>query len=182
MSTQKTPAQVAKMLRSMAAELEKTKTQFHREAAAIVREERQKDFDKGISPTGERWKPLSPETIKRKRGEHATQKMYRKKKGGPSGLSTRRAKPSATPEKPLIDTGALRMPTIEADAKSGRVVMAKSRSEIVSTAGSIAKIHNDGSGKIPKREHWGISNAAQQRIKKAYIDMLKELNKKAASG
>jgi hypothetical protein len=82
----------------------------------------------------------------------------------------------------LIDTGALRKPTIEADAKSGRVVMAKSRSEIVSSAGSIGRIHNEGAGKVPKREHWGISMAAQKRIHKAYNLVLKELAKRAANG
>jgi hypothetical protein len=181
MSRQKTPAQMAKAIRGMGAMLEQKKTQFHREAAAIIRLERAKGFDRGQSPTGEGWKPLAHETIKRKRGEHSTQKMYRKQKGGPTGLSSRRAKPSATPEKPLIDTGALRMPTVEADAKSGRVVMAKSRSEMVSSAGSIGKIHNEGAGKVPKREHWGIYPEAIKQVTRLYNTTLKEVVR-AASG
>jgi len=180
--SQLTPEQFAASLRKGSAYLDEMRKTFHLDAAMIVREERQKGFDDSTSPTGERWKPLSPETIKRKKGEHTTQKMYRKKKGGPSGLSARKTKPSSTPEKPLIDTGAMRTPTVSATKDEGRVTMAKSRSEVLSSAGSIAKIHQEGSGNNPKREHWGFYPNAIRRIQSAYDKLIKEVVRKISNG
>jgi hypothetical protein len=170
-----TPEQFAAKLKSAREMLERKRVEFHRFGANIAYEERKKGMDRGESPTGEKFQPLKPATIKRKKNVHATQRMYRKTKGGPSGLSKRRAKPSTTPEKPLIDTGVMRNPTVEADARSGRVVMAKSRSEIVSAAGSIGNIHQKGAGNNPKRVHWGFYKPAIHRIENAYGKMIGEI-------
>ena len=147
---------------------------FHRDAALIAREEREKGFKRSESPTGDGWAKLDPKTIRQKRGEHKTVRVYRKKRGGPSGLAVRKAKASKQPEKPLIDTGALMKPTVKATIRSGKVIMARSRGEAVSTAGSIAKIHNEGTKKIPKREHWGIYPNAEDRIADAWNELLVE--------
>lgn len=154
---------------------------FHRDAAIIARDERKKGFMRSESPTGEKWPKLSPKTIKRKKGEHSTTRVYRKKKNGPSGLSERGARASKSPEKPLIDTGAMMTPTVEANHIQGKVIMARSRGEVVSTAGSIAKIHQDGAGHNPRREHWGIYPLANRRIDEAWEALLDGLVK-AISG
>jgi hypothetical protein len=177
-----TPEQFAAALRKGSDYLDEMRKRFHHKAAVIVKEEREKGFDASTSPTGERWKQLDPETIKRKKGEHTTQKMYRKKKGGPSGLSARKTKASSTPEKPLIDTGAMRSPTVSATKDEGRVTMAKSRSEVLSSAGSIAKIHQEGLGHNKKREHWGFYPNAIRRIQSEYDELIKKVVRKISNG
>jgi hypothetical protein len=137
---------------------------FHRDAAMMARDEREKAFMGSKAPDGSKWAPLKPATIRAKKGEHSTVRVYRAKKGGPSGLSSRKAKKSQYPEKPLIDTGMMMKPTVSAGIASGKVTMARSRGEVVSSAGSIGKIHNEGEGKNPKREHWAIYPNAVKRI------------------
>jgi len=179
---QQTPKQFAKALRDAAEYLDKQRTTFHRDAAIIARDERVKGFDNSTSPDGEKWHALDPATIRRKKGEHSTQRMYTKTKGGPSGLSSRRAKASKTPEKPLIDTGAMRMPTVSATKNEGRVTMARSRSEVVSGAGSIARIHNEPGLAKYQRKHWGFYPNAIKRIQDSYEKLIKETVRKIANG
>lgn len=166
-----TPEAAAAKIRAARKKIRPLVTAFHRAAAIIVRDERAKAFDTGTAPDGSKWQALKPETIKRKSGQHATLRVGRKQ--GISGLKQSRAKMSATPTKPLLDTGIMSKPTIQANAKQGKVIMARARGEVVSGAGSIAAIHNNGTAKIPKREHWAIYPEADKRITKAW-DALKD--------
>lgn len=177
-----TPEQFRRKLKQMSDALDVERARFHRDAAIIVRDERAKGFMQSVGPTGESWRPLKPATIKRKKNEHATQKVYRKKKSGPSGISTRRAKASKHPEKPLIDTMDMMTPTVESNKNEGRVVMARSRRERVSNEGSIANIHNKGTSKIPRREHWGIYREALREVTDIYGKWIVGIVKRYGNG
>jgi len=166
----------------MGGELEEMQTTFHREAANLAHRKRMEGMRAGMDYKGGSFAPLKEATIKRKRGEHSTIKVYRSRKGGPSGLATRRAKASATPDSPLIDTGAMLRTRVEADAKEGRVIMARSRSERISKAGSIGRIHHDGTKDIPKREHWGFYPGVRDGVNKRYRRLVSDVMRKATRG
>lgn len=104
--------------------------------ADIVRTERMKAFDDGRAPDGSRWEKLKAKTIERK-----------KKRG------------SKTPDKPLMDKGYLRLPTIETKTDEARVKIAKSREEI-------GPYHNAGGGSLPRREHWAVYPQALVQIER----------------
>lgn len=131
--------------------------------ADIVKAEREAAFERGEAPDGSKWKELKPETTRRKAGLHTTTKVLRRK--GISGLGrSKQRKVSLSPEKPLIDTGALMIPTVEAKQDEARIKMARSRSDSVWDGKGIGQIHNEGAGKIPKREHWAIYPRALELI------------------
>lgn len=171
-----TTAQFTRALKREVASLKKNIRVFYKSAGEISRAEREKDFDAGRGPDGSQWQGLAKETIKRKRGTHTSQKM--KRKGGISGLSSHRAKPSATPSKPLIDQGVLK--GLDVKIERGRVVMRpwESRREVVTSGGqSIAGIHEKRYKTRPKRHHWGISKNAVPRIVRAWNALIKEFIK-----
>jgi hypothetical protein len=167
---------------NMGRELEEMKTGFHRNVANLAHRKRVQGMEASIDVDGNPFDALEPSTIRKKSGEHKTMKMYRKKKGGPTGLASRKVKASATPEKPMIDTGAMKNTRVEADSTEGRVIMARSRSERISTAGSIAKIHQDGAGNNPERRHWGFYPGVREEANKRYRRLIRAIVKKAAGG
>lgn len=151
---------------------------FYRDAAVLIRSEREKGFERGKGYDDVLWTKLKPETIKRKSGAHAGQRM--KSKGGVSGLSSFRAKASPTPSKPLMDQGVLK--GLEVSETSGKHAVLrpwKSRREVVwigdERAGSIAGIHEKPpGGKLPQRKHFGIYPVANEKIIKLWNAMLKD--------
>ena len=150
-------------------ELERDANAFLVNAAQIAIDERKKGFMDGKGPEGENWPALSQKTIEKKSRRHKTQRILKKKKGGPTGLSSSDAKPSKYPSKPLIDTGNMMNATAQFRKNTAIVKMARSRSEPVSgNFESIAAIHQKGLGKNPERPHWGIYKAAHDRITKGW--------------
>jgi hypothetical protein len=133
---------------------------------------------------GDPWPALEPETIARKSGKHASQKFGAKKKGGPSGQHSFKASKSKHPDTPMFDTGRMIKPTIEVTTTEGRVIMARSRSEVVHSEGSIAKILQDvGVGKKNKKwRHWAITSEARRKIRHNYKLVIKELVDKIRNG
>lgn len=179
----KTPSEVAANLRKMRKALEDELVKFHLDAAIIIRDEREKAFMRGAGPNGEKWEPLKPKTIERKKAAHKTLIYASKKKNGPQGIrESQRNRKAKYPDKPLIDTMAMMKPTVESDKTEGRVIMAKSRGERISNEGSIAQIHDKGTSKIPKRPHWGIHPMAKRRIQLAYKRFLDGIVMKYGNG
>lgn len=136
------------------------------EFANIVRTERQKAFDESRAPDGSKWKELDPKTIAQKKKEHSSMRVQRNKQGiSGLGMSKSRRK-SATPDKPLMDTGVLSKPTVSAKTNEATVTMPRSRADSVWNGMGIGEIHNKGTDKIPKREHWAIYPEAVKGIDK----------------
>ena len=159
-------AAIKRMMRAIARA--RIKATDMRNFGGIVVAEKKAQFNRSESADGsEKWEPLSPKTIKRKSGQHST---TRYKQG--TTRKTKAKNSSATPTKPLIDSGQMRdMYVSEATADRVVVSMAKSRSTGVSSRGeSIAEIHHDGRGNNPARPHIGIPKAAITRIQKAFAD------------
>ena len=180
-----TPEQFAASLRKRANELAASRKQFYQNACQIIRHSREKHIlAKRPLIDGDPWPALEPETIARKSGKHASQKFGAKKKGGPSGQHSFKASKSKHPDTPMFDTGRMIKPTIEVTTTEGRVVMAKSRSEVIHAEGSIARILQDvGVGKKNKKwRHWAITSEARRKIRHNYKLVIKELVNKIRNG
>lgn len=168
----KTPAEVIAMLRKLAA-MRFPAADFRR-MAQIAREERASGFRRGCGPDGKRWARLKPETIIKKMGTHSTTRikkgeLYKSKVGGATrrfaSLNKRANSRSMSPTSPLIDTGMLMTPTVHGEAHRGIVRLAGSRSAKVWGGKSISQIHDEGSGNVPQRKHWGFYPLAEKRIR-----------------
>jgi hypothetical protein len=123
--------------------------------------ERKKGFIFSYGPDGEQWAPLKAATIRRKSGEHST---TRARKGVMRKTKARNV--SIAPDKPLIDSGQLMTPgPIRTRDNEARIPLAQSRKLPVWKRKSISDIHNEGSGRIPKREHWGFYKDARKNIR-----------------
>lgn len=144
------------MLRKLAAQ--RFKAEDFRRMAQIAREEREAGFQASTGPDGSKWRPLAESTVRKKSGAHGTTRI---RKGV---IKSSKARASATPDAPLIDTGALSKPTIHTAPGKGIVRVAGSRAAAVWNGKSISQIHDEGTGKIPRRRHWGIYPRAKERI------------------
>lgn len=123
--------------------------------AGIIVSDRKRLMDAGLRIDNEQAQtPLKQKTIDRKSGKHKTIR-FSKKKGG---LYSSRAKVSATPSTPLVDTGIMKTTApIQLTAKSARIPIARSRK-------TIGAYHQSGGGHLPQRPHWGISPTAKRKI------------------
>lgn len=160
-------------LRRELAALKRKIRPFYKAMGEITRSEREKDFEQGRGPDGQKWQPLHPKTIERKAKRHTSQRI--KRKGGISGLASVRTKASPTPSKPLMDQGILK--GLDVKVEQNRLVMRpwKSRREVVTSGGeSIAGIHEKRYKGRPRRHHWGFPVAAEKRIIAAWNALLSE--------
>lgn len=181
MSKMRSGADVKRMLREIRdAMLSYARKKMPEYANRIVLE-RKKGFDESRGPDGSKWPPLDPKTIMRKMGKHSTTRIRKgevykgKVKSYGSRLSSALNKNTSTesiaPASPLIDTGALRTPTIEITRNGAIIRLARSRSYNVGSGQSISSIHDKGIGQ-KRRHHWGIYPAAQAYIEKDFYDKL----------
>jgi len=146
--------------------------------AEIAKEEREKGFENSVRPDGVRWKALEFKTILRKTGKHTTTRirkgeLYKSKVrsyGSRMGSALEKGSDvrSIAPSKPLIDSGILMKTTTFATNAKGTVRLAGSRSVPVWKGKSISVIHDEGTGKIPRRHHWAIYDKAKTRIDDAF--------------
>lgn len=177
MAKRKTPEQVAKDMFSAWEDFtNRVVPAFLVNSIQRVAKDRKEGFMKGEGPNGERWAKLKPATIKKKKGEHSTQRV--KRKNGISGVGKAEAKPSKYPDKPLIDTGAMMNATTHVSKGKAYLKPARSRAE-PTTGGfdSIMKIHQDGLGNNPPRPHWGIYKKSTLHIRLAWKAAVKMLAK-----
>lgn len=191
MSKMRSGADVKRMLREMKAEMIKEVQDNLPEWASVIVMERKKGFDESRAPDGSKWKPLDPKTIMRKMGRHGTTRVkgsnvYKGKvKGYGSRLSSALKKGTSTesisPASPLIDTGALRTPTVEIKKGKAIIRLARSRSYNVGSGESISTIHDKGLGNAPRRPHWAIYPEAERRIMAHFYLRLDAVIKRVAA-
>lgn len=151
--------QMKKLFRVLADELVPDEKEF-KQYVTMVKKVRQEKFDTGKAPDGSSWRKLKPATVKAK-----------KLKGSPNSSS------------PLIDESKLRTGRATSDSKGGYFRLLKSRSKKVWNGKSIAEIHNEGTSRIPKREHFAIyPEAIEQILKKFRLKFVRKLRAKVNGG